>query len=37
MSASFNFYGEMAWVKDRFARCEMRIELAHDSSIVKLG
>ena len=37
MSASLNFDGEMAWVEDRFARCEMRIEHAHESSIVKLG
>ena len=32
ISASLNFEGKVAWVKDRFARCEMRIEKvsAHD-------
>ena len=24
ISASLNFEGKVAWVKDRFARCEMR-------------
>ena len=34
MSASSNFDGNAAWVKDRFARCEMRMEKmsAHDFS-----
>ena len=26
MSASLNFDGKVAWVKERFARCEMRME-----------
>ena len=26
MSASLNFDGYVAWVKDKFARCEMRME-----------
>ena len=32
ISASLNFEGKVAWVKDRFARCEMRMEKvsAHD-------
>ena len=32
ISASLNFEGNVAWVKDRFARCEMRMEkvTAHD-------
>ena len=32
ISASSNFEGKKAWVKDKFARCEMRIEKvsAHD-------
>ena len=32
MSASLNLVGKVAWVKDRFARCEMRMEKvsAHD-------
>ena len=34
MSASLNFNENVAWVKDRFARCEMRMEImsAHDFS-----
>ena len=34
MSASLNFDRNMAWVKDRFARCEIRMEKmsAHDLS-----
>ena len=34
MSASLNFDGKVAWVKDRFARCKMRMEKmsAHDFS-----
>ena len=34
MSASLNFDGNVAWVKDKFARCEMRMEKmsAHDFS-----
>ena len=32
ISASLNFEGKVAWVKDRFAKCEMRMEnvSAHD-------
>ena len=32
ISASLNFEGKVTWVKDRFARCEMRMEKvsAHD-------
>ena len=32
ISASLNSEGKVAWVKDRFARCEMRMEKgsAHD-------
>ena len=32
ISASLNLEGKVAWVKDRFAKCEMRMEkvLAHD-------
>ena len=32
ISASLNFEGKVAWVEDRFARCEMRMEKvsAHD-------
>ena len=32
ISASLNLEGKVAWVKDRFAKCEMRIEklLPHD-------
>ena len=34
MSASLNFDGKVAWVKDRFARWEMRMEKVsrHDFS-----
>ena len=34
MSASLNFDRNAAWVKDRFARCEMRMEKmsTHDFS-----
>ena len=32
MSASLNFDGKVTWVKERYARCEMRMEKvsAHD-------
>ena len=32
ISTSLNFEGKVAWVKDRFARCKMRMEKvsAHD-------
>ena len=32
ISASLNLDGKVAWVKDRFAKCEMRMEkvLVHD-------
>ena len=36
MSASLNFDGNAAWVKDKFARCEMRMEM-HMTSVVRLG
>ena len=34
MSASLNFDGNVAWVNDKFARCEVRMEKmsAHDFS-----
>ena len=38
MSASLNFDGKVAWVNERFARCEMMMEKCQRrTSLVKLG
>ena len=37
ISASLNLEGKVAWVKDRFAKCEMRMEKLHMISGVMSG
>ena len=33
ISASLNLEGKVAWVKDRFAKCEMRMESSSSSRV----